>query len=226
MNMPEKRRTVIYGYSLKSKMESLDDEKAALLAAKRQFLPLQSRIDKQKNYLERVSREIESKQKRLEILQKWIEADQEREAANAKQMQAKQEMALLVAEQCAENGKTVKPGFQSRMSGHISDQVAQHTVLSVFKSVLSMQSMGCHGVSEQLVAAGAKEEDVKKISRLWHRQCGHWRQGSLILNLDLRRTASRAKWLAHTEGQEAIKRSLSNAITEKRPFGEEMQTGR
>ena len=59
-------------------MESLDDEKAALLAAKRQFFPLQSRIDKQKNYLEQVSREIESKQKmRLEILQTWIEADQE-----------------------------------------------------------------------------------------------------------------------------------------------------
>ena len=99
-NMPEEHRTLIYGDSFKSRMESLDDEKAALLAAKRQLLPLQSRIDKQKNYLERVSKEIESKQKkRLEILQKWIEADQELEAANAEQMQAKQEMALLVAPQ-------------------------------------------------------------------------------------------------------------------------------
>ena len=45
--------------------------RAALQAAKRQFLLLQSRIDKQQNYLERVSKEIESKQKeRLEILQK------------------------------------------------------------------------------------------------------------------------------------------------------------
>ena len=103
-NMPEEHRTLIYGDSFKSKMESLDDEKAALLAAKRQFLPLQSRIDKQKSYLERVSKEIESKQKkRLEILQKWIEVDQELEAANAEQIQAKQEMALLVAEQSAEN---------------------------------------------------------------------------------------------------------------------------
>ena len=140
-------------------MESLDDEKAALLAAKRQFLPMQSRIDKQKNYLERVSREIESKQKkRLEILQKWMEADQELEAASAK---AKQEMALLVAEQSAEIAKTINqgnPGFQSRTSGSISDQAAQQTVLSVFKSVVSMQSMGCYGVSEQLMAAGATEE--------------------------------------------------------------------
>ena len=131
--MPEEHRTLIYGDSFKSKMGSLDDEKASLLAAKRQFLPLQSRIDKQKNYLERVSKEIESKQKkRLEILQKWIEADQELEAANAEQIQAKQEMALLVAEQSAENAKTVNqgnPGFQSRMSGSISDQVARLTVL-------------------------------------------------------------------------------------------------
>ena len=83
-NMPKEHRTLIYGDSFKSKMESLDDEKAALLAAKRQFLPLQSRIDKQKNFLERVSKEIESKHKtRLEILQKWIEADQELETANA-----------------------------------------------------------------------------------------------------------------------------------------------
>ena len=67
---------------------------------KRQFLPFQSRIDKQKNYLERVSKETE--------------ADQELEAANAKQIQAKQEMPLLVAEQSAENAKTVNqrnPGF-------------------------------------------------------------------------------------------------------------------
>ena len=105
-NMPVEHRALNYGESFKSKMQSLDDEKTALLAARRQFLPLQSRIEKQKNYLERVSKEIESKQKkRLEILQKWIEADQELEAANAKQMQAKQEMALLVAEQSAENAK-------------------------------------------------------------------------------------------------------------------------
>ena len=47
-NMPEEHRTLVYGNSFKSEMESLDDEKAALLAAKRQFLPLQSWINKQK----------------------------------------------------------------------------------------------------------------------------------------------------------------------------------
>ena len=85
-------------------MQSLDDEKAALLAAKRQFLPFQRRIEKQKNYLERVSKEIDSKQrKRLEILQTWIEVDFGIGAANVKQIQAKHEMAMLVAERTAEN---------------------------------------------------------------------------------------------------------------------------
>ena len=76
---------------------------------------------------------------------------------------------MLVAEQSAENAKTVNqgnPGFQTHTSGSISDQAAKQTVLSVFKSVLSMQSMECHGVSEQLMAAGAIEEDAKKMSQV------------------------------------------------------------
>ena len=233
--MPEEHRTLIYGDSFKSKMESLDDEKAALLAVKRQFPSLQGRIDKQKNYLERVAKEIESKQKkRLEILQKCIEADQELEAANAKQIQAKQEMALTVAEQSAENAKTVNqgnPGFQSRMSGSISDQVAQHTVLSVFKSVLSMQSMGCHCVSERLMAAGATEEDVKKISQVMAQTVRTLETGIATPepgpeahSLPCELAGSDEEFSngicmpgfskMDTEGQEASKRSLSNAITE------------
>ena len=54
-NMPDEHKSLIYGDSLKAKMQSLDDEKVALLAAKRQFPPLQNRIEKQKNYLERIS---------------------------------------------------------------------------------------------------------------------------------------------------------------------------
>ena len=175
-------------------MESLDDEKAALLAAKRQFLPLQSRDDKQKNILERVSKEIESKQKkRQEILQQWIDSDQELEAANAKQTQAKQEMALLVAEQSAENEKTVNqgnPGFQSRVSGSISDQVAQHTVLSRCKARSATVFRNSSG---RLARLGRMS---RKSARSWHRQCGHWKQGSRPLNLVPRRIASRAKWFS------------------------------
>ena len=44
-NMPDEHKSLIYGDSLKTKMQSLDDEKVALLAAKRQFLPLQSLIE-------------------------------------------------------------------------------------------------------------------------------------------------------------------------------------
>ena len=47
-NMPEEHRALIYGESCSRRMQSLDDEKAALLAAKRQFLPLQSRIKRTK----------------------------------------------------------------------------------------------------------------------------------------------------------------------------------
>ena len=110
-NKPEEHRALIYGDSFKSKMQSLDDEKAALLAARRQFLTLQSRIEKQKKYL---------KKERLEILQKWIETDQELEAANAKQIQDKHGMAMLAAEQTAENAKNC----QSRKS-RVSDSHAR-----------------------------------------------------------------------------------------------------
>ena len=60
----------------------MDDEKAALLAAKRQFLPLQNRIEKQKRYSERIF-------VRLEIVQKWIEADQALETAHENHVQTK-----------------------------------------------------------------------------------------------------------------------------------------
>ena len=76
---------------------------------------------------------------------------------------------MLVAAQTAENAKAVNqgtPGVQTRTTGSTTDQAAQQTVLSVFKSVLSMQSMGCHSVSEQLMSAGATDENAKKISQI------------------------------------------------------------
>ena len=195
------------------------------MAAKRQILPLQSRIDKLKNYLERVSKEIESKQKkRLEILQKWIETDQELEAANAEQIQAKLEMALLVAERSAENAKTVNqgnPGFSL---------ACQDT--SLIKLHNTPFSKCCHGVSEQLMAAGATEKDVQKISQVLTQTVRTLETGianpepgpeahSLpceVVGSD--EESSNGKCVRgfskmDTEGQEAIKRTLSNAITEK-----------
>ena len=100
----------------------------------------------------------------MEILQTWIDADQELESGNSEQAQAMQEMAIWVAEQTAENAKAASqgvPAVQTQTAGTMSDKAAQQTILSVFKSVLSMQSMECHSVSGQLMAAGATEEDVK-----------------------------------------------------------------
>ena len=65
-----------------------------------------------------------------------------------KQVQAKQEMAKLVAEQTAENVQAVsksKLGVQTQATvGTVSDKAAQQTTLSVFNSVFTMQSLGCH----------------------------------------------------------------------------------
>ena len=141
-----------------------------------------------------------------------------------------------MAGQIAENAKTVNqgnPGFQSRTSGSISDQAAQHTVLSVVKSVLLMQSMGCHGVSEQLMAAGATEEGVKKISqvmaqtvRTLETEIATPEPGPEAHSFPCEMVGSDEEFSngtcmpgfgkMDTKGQEAIKRSLSNAITEKR----------
>ena len=68
----------------------MNDDKAALLAAKRQFLPVHSRIEKQKRYSERIFKDIEKRrQVHLEIVQKWIEADHALEMAHENHVQTK-----------------------------------------------------------------------------------------------------------------------------------------
>ena len=94
--MPEEHRTRIYGDSFKSKMESLDDEKAAFWQPKGNSYPCKVQSERDRIETEEASG----------IPAKWIEVVKDVEAANAKQIQAKQEMALLVAEQSAENAKT------------------------------------------------------------------------------------------------------------------------
>ena len=222
--------------------------KLPLLAAKRQFLPLQSRIEKQKNYLERVSKEIESKQKkRLEILQKWIEADQELEAANAKQIQAKHKMAMLVAEQTAENAKTVNEGNPGCQTHH----VRIHVLIKLHDKQVSQ----CSNPFSRCKAWGATvfrnsswrlarlRRMSRKSVRLWHRQCGNWKQGTRPLNLVPRRTVSRAKWWARTKsspmgvrdtwiqqnghrGPRSHQEEPVKCHHRKEAIGEEMQTGR
>ena len=84
-------------------------------------------------------------------------------------VKANRRMAALVAEKAPENAKAVNQEFpeaQPQAAGSVSDKAAQQTILSVFESVLAMQSKGCNSVSEQLMAAGASEEEVEKVSRI------------------------------------------------------------
>ena len=70
--MPDEHRALVYGDCFQSKMQSLVDEKAALVSDKRQL-----RLINRGVYLERLTKDIWKKQQaRLDILQKWIEADQ------------------------------------------------------------------------------------------------------------------------------------------------------
>ena len=227
-NMPEEHRVLIYGDRFRSNMQSLDGEKAALLAARRHFLPLQSRVEKQKNCLERVSKEIETGlQKRLEMLQKWTEVDLELEAGNSKQTQARHEMAILVAEQFAENAKAVNQGIpvvQAHTTGSTSDEATQQTM---------MQSMSATVSGNSSWRLTRRMRMSKKSSSIWHKECGNWKQGTRQPNQDSRLTVSRAKWWVSdedfsagecfpgfrkmdTEGQEATNRSLPNAFTERK----------
>ena len=92
--------------------------------------------------------------------------------------------------------------------------------------------MGCHGVSEQLMAAGATEEDVKKISRVVAQTVRKLETriatpypGPEAHSLPCEVVGSDEEFsngictpgfsIMDTEGQEAIKRSSSNALTEK-----------
>ena len=55
-------------------------------------------------------------------MQKWIDADQALETAHENHVQTKQEMAQLLAEQTAENAKSVdqeKPGVQAQTTAKL-----------------------------------------------------------------------------------------------------------
>ena len=202
-NMPDEHKSLIYGDSLKAKMQSLDDEKVALLAAKRQFLPLQSRIVKQKNYLERTSREIETKQQhRLEILQKWIEADQELDAAHAKQVQAKHEMSILVAEQTAENAKAVNQGtsFIQSLSSPSNPDSTHNRPSSQCSNLFSRcKTWGATALLNSSWPLGRQMRKSRKLARSWHKQCGNWKVGVILQNQGSKRPNLRVKWWYWTQ---------------------------
>ena len=205
-NMPDEQKSLIYGDSLKAKMQSLDDEKLALLAAKRQFLPLQSRIEKQKNYLERISSEIETKQQhhRLEILQKWIEADQELDAAHAKQVKAKHEMSILVGRtnrRKREGCLSIRALQESSHFHQLPTQTQTHNRPSsqcsnLFSRCKAWGASASRNSSWQLVRQMRKS---RKSVKLWHKQCGNWRVEILSQNRGSRLSNLRAMWWYWTQ---------------------------
>ena len=106
-----------------------------------------------------------------------------------------------------------------------------------------MQSTECHGVSEQLRAAGATGEDVKKISQVMAQTVRTLETGIATTEPGPKAHSlpcevvfsdeefSNGKCIPgfskmDTEGREAIKRSLSNAITEKKRLAKKLQARR
>ena len=78
-------------------------------------------------------------------------------------------MALLVAEQTAENAKTVNqgnPGFHYARQDPSLIKLHNTPFSQCSNPFSRCKACECHGVSEQLMAAGATEEDVKKISQV------------------------------------------------------------
>ena len=119
-------------------------------------------------------------------------------------MQAKQEMALLVAEQSAENAKKTvnqgNPGFQSRMSGSISDIKLHNTPFSQCANPFSRcKAWGATALlnsSWQLVRQMRKS---RKSARSWHKQCGNWKVEVLSQNQGSKFSNLRVMWWYWTQ---------------------------
>ena len=179
-------------------MQSVNDE-TALLAAKRQFLPLQSRIEKQKNKMERVSKEIESKQKkRLEIMQKLIR-NWKHPTPNRYKPNMRWRCWWLNRQHKMQ--KTVNQGnpvCQTHTSGSILIKL-HNKPFTLCSNPFSRCKAWCATVFRNSSWRLARLRRMSRKSvRLWHRQCGNWKQGARLLNLVPRRIVSRAKWWPRT----------------------------
>ena len=159
---------------------------------------------------------------------KWIEAHQELEAAKSKQIQAKHEMAMLVAEQTAENAKKKKLSIKEIQDFRITRQ--DPFLIKLHNKPFSL----CSNPFSRCKAwpRCATEDDVKKISQVMAqtmRKLENWNApepGPEVHSILCEVVGSDEEFSngicvfgfskMDTEGQEAIKRSLSNAIKEKR----------
>ena len=232
-NMPEEHRTFICGDSFKSKMESLDDEKAAFLAAKRQFLPLQSLIDRQKTiWSEFREKSNQNKRSVWKSCKNGLRPIRKRKQQKLNRCKPNKSWRCWWLNSLRKMQKLSTKGIQGfSLTCQDTSLIKLHnTQFSQCSNPFSRcKASREHGVSEQLTAAGATEEDVQKISQVMAQTVRTLETG--IANPEpgpeahslpcevVRSDEELSNGICvpgfskmDTEGQEAIKRSLSNAI--------------
>ena len=184
-NRPEEHRTLMYGDSLKAKMQSLDYEKVSLLAAKRQFLPLQSRIETQKNYLERISSWSEypgrlrrnnntvwkSCKNGSRLTRNWMQHTPNRSKPSMKCRfwwpNRPQKMRRLSIRALQESSHSHQFPTQTETHNRPSSQCS-----NVFSRCKAWGASALLNSSWQLVRQMRKS---RKSARSWHKQCGNWK---------------------------------------------------
>ena len=165
------------------------------LDRQKQLLPLQSRIEKQKVYLERLSKDIGKKQQaHLEILQKWIEADQELGQPMPHKFKTSSTWRLRWQ---SKQPKTTKLLIRSSQGlNHKRRAPCQTKRRSSPSSQCSNLSLRCKAKAEtvfrKLMAARRKRRSRTSV-RSWHTQCVNWKQSPLIPNLAQNRAVARVK---------------------------------
>ena len=218
-SMLEEHRVLIYGDSCLSNMQSMDDEKAAPLAAKTAPTLAMSDPKNRKSganlrkYREETSRHVwTSCRNGSKQIGNWNRSMPNMFKTSRTWRlwwQSKQwKMPRLSTKSSQEPNRRRQAPYQTKRH--------KPTILSVFISIFAMQSQGCNSVSEQF-AGGATEEDVNEVSQIMN-----WRQSPPEPGTQARMLPCEELYI---ESQEAIKGSLSNAHTEKRRLAKRGKQG-
>ena len=173
-------------------MQSLVDEKAALVSAKRQLLLIS------RGFTWSDSRKTSGRNSRhVWTLQKWIEADQGLESAYATQTQAKQEVVALVAEQEQRKmpKQLIKNSQEPNHPRRVPYQTGRHSKPSSLCSSLFLRckakvATACRNSSWRLEP---RMRRPRKSARLWHTQCVIREQSTRLPSLAQKLAGSLAK---------------------------------
>ena len=195
-NMPGELKSLIYGDSLKAKMQSLDDEKVALLAAKRQFLPLQSRIEKQGRLRRNNNIAWKFYKNGSRLTRNWICST--RQTGPSLGMRCRfwwpnkpQKTRRLSIRALQESSHFHQVPTQTQTHNRPSSQCS-----NLFSRCKAWGATALRNSSWQLVGQMRKS---RKSVRLWHEQCGNWRVGVLSQNQGSKLSNLRAMWWYWTQ---------------------------